>query len=52
VRVVASPLHLSATPATVRHGIPAPGGDTDAVLAEFAGMDAAEIAAARAAGIV
>jgi crotonobetainyl-CoA:carnitine CoA-transferase CaiB-like acyl-CoA transferase len=52
VRVVASPLHLSATPATVRHGIPAPGGDTDAVLADFAGMDAAEIAAARAAGIV
>ncbi|MBP0466391.1 CoA transferase [Roseomonas sp. PWR1] len=52
VRVAASPLHLSATPPTYRHGIPAPGGDTDAVLAEFAGMDAAEIAAARAAGIV
>lgn len=52
VRVAASPLHLSATPPTYRHGIPAPGGDTDAVLAEFAGMDAAEIATARAAGIV
>ena len=52
VRVAASPLHLSATPPTYRRGIPAPGGDTDAVLAEFAGMDAAEIAAARAAGIV
>jgi len=52
VRVVASPLHLSATPATVRHGIPAPGGDTDAVLAEFAGMSEQEIAAARQAGIV
>lgn len=52
VRVVASPLHLSATPPTVRHGIPAPGGDTDSVLTEFAGMDAEEIAAARAAGVV
>jgi crotonobetainyl-CoA:carnitine CoA-transferase CaiB-like acyl-CoA transferase len=52
VRVAASPLRLGATPATYRHGIPAPGGDTDAVLAEFAGMDAAEIAAARAAGVV
>jgi crotonobetainyl-CoA:carnitine CoA-transferase CaiB-like acyl-CoA transferase len=52
VRVAASPLHLSATPPTYRHGIPAPGGDTDAVLAEFAGMDADAIAAARAAGIV
>lgn len=52
VRVVGSPLHLSATPPEIRHGIPAPGGDTDAVLADFAGMDAEEIAAARAAGIV
>jgi crotonobetainyl-CoA:carnitine CoA-transferase CaiB-like acyl-CoA transferase len=52
VRVPASPLRLSATPVTYRHGIPAPGGDTDAVLAEFAGMDAGEIAAARAAGLV
>lgn len=52
VRVVASPLHLSATPPEVRRGIPAPGGDTEAVLADFAGMTPAEIAAARAAGIV
>lgn len=52
VRVVASPLHLSATPPGLRHGIPAPGGDTEAVLAEFAGMSAEEIAAARAAGLV
>lgn len=52
VRVAASPLRLSATPVEYRHGIPAPGEHTDAVLAEFAGMDAAEIAAARAAGIV
>ena len=52
VRVVASPLHLSATPPEYRHGIPAPGGDTDAVLADFAGMTEQEIAAARKAGIV
>ncbi|CAH0303272.1 CaiB/BaiF CoA-transferase family protein [Roseomonas sp. CECT 9278] len=52
VRVPGSPLRLDATPVTYRHGIPAPGGDTDAVLADFAGMDANEIAAARAAGIV
>jgi crotonobetainyl-CoA:carnitine CoA-transferase CaiB-like acyl-CoA transferase len=52
VRVPGSPLHLSATPPTYRHGIPAPGGDTDAVLADFAGMTAAEIDVARAAGVV
>ncbi|MBX6375594.1 MAG: CoA transferase [Acetobacteraceae bacterium] len=52
VRVAASPMRLSATPAEYRHGIPAPGEHTDAVLAEYAGMDAEEIAAARAAGIV
>jgi crotonobetainyl-CoA:carnitine CoA-transferase CaiB-like acyl-CoA transferase len=52
VRVPGSPLHLGATPVSYRHGIPAPGGDTDAVLADFAGMDAAEVAAARATGVV
>jgi crotonobetainyl-CoA:carnitine CoA-transferase CaiB-like acyl-CoA transferase len=52
VRVVGSPLHLSASPPEYRRGIPAPGGDTDAVLADFAGMTAEEIAAARAAGVV
>ena len=52
VRVPGSPLRLSATPVAYRHGIPAPGGDTEAVLAEFAGMEEAEIAAAKAAGIV
>jgi crotonobetainyl-CoA:carnitine CoA-transferase CaiB-like acyl-CoA transferase len=52
VRVAASPLHLSASPPSYRRGIPAPGGDTDTVLAEFAGMDPDAIAAARAAGIV
>ena len=52
VRVVGSPLHLSATPPSYRHGIPAPGGDTDEVLRDFAGMTAEEIAAAREAGVV
>jgi len=52
VRVVGSPLHLSASPAEYRRGIPAPGGDTDSVLADFAAMTAEEIAAARQAGLV
>jgi len=52
VRVVGSPIHLSATPPTYRHGIPAPGGDTDDVLRDFAEMTAEEIAAARQAGVV
>lgn len=52
VRVVGSPLHLSATPPRYRRGIPAPGGDTDSVLVDFAAMTAEEIAAAREAGIV
>ncbi|MBR0680980.1 CoA transferase [Roseomonas eburnea] len=52
VRVPGSPLHLSATPVEYRHGIPAPGGDTDDVLADFAGMTAEEIGTARAKGIV
>ena len=52
VRVAGSPLRLSATPVTYRHGIPAPGQHSDAILAQLAGMDAAEIAAARAAELV
>jgi crotonobetainyl-CoA:carnitine CoA-transferase CaiB-like acyl-CoA transferase len=52
VRVVGSPLHLSATPPSYRYGIPAPGGDTEEVLRDFAGMTAEEIAAAREAGVV
>ena len=51
VRVVGSPMHLSATPPSYRHGIPAPGGDTDAVLRDFAEMTGEEIAAAREAGV-
>jgi crotonobetainyl-CoA:carnitine CoA-transferase CaiB-like acyl-CoA transferase len=52
VRVPASPLRLSATPVQYKRGIPAPGQDTDDVLAEFAGLSADEIAAAKAAGVV
>jgi len=52
VRVPASPLRLSATPVGIRRGIPAIGEHTDAVLAEYAGMTAEEIAAARAAGVI
>jgi crotonobetainyl-CoA:carnitine CoA-transferase CaiB-like acyl-CoA transferase len=52
VRVPASPLRLSATPVECRHGVPAVGEHSDAVLAEYAGMTAEEIAAAREAGLV
>ncbi|MBR0645459.1 CaiB/BaiF CoA transferase family protein [Plastoroseomonas hellenica] len=52
IRTVASPLRLSGTPVTYRHGIPAPGEHSDDILARHAGMGAAEIAAAREAGIV
>lgn len=52
VRVPASPLHLSATPVQYKRGIPAPGADTDEVLADFAGLTAEEIAAAKASGVV
>jgi crotonobetainyl-CoA:carnitine CoA-transferase CaiB-like acyl-CoA transferase len=47
VRVAASPLHMSVTPVTYRHGIPAPGEHSDAILKQLAGMDDAEIAEAR-----
>ena len=43
---------FSRTPGTVRHAGPALGADTDAVLRELAGCDAAEIAALRDAGVV
>ncbi|MGJ7492590.1 CaiB/BaiF CoA transferase family protein [Variovorax sp. ZT4R33] len=48
---VASPLRLSATPPVLRHAPPALGQHTDEVLAEW-GVDAAQIAALRAAGVV
>lgn len=52
VRVAASPLRLGQTPVSYRHGIPAPGGDTEDVLRDFAGMTPEEVAAARAEGLV
>ena len=48
VRLVASPIKLSATPVRYRRAPPLLGADTDAVLAEF-GLDPAEVAALRAA---
>ena len=48
---VASPLRLSATPPVLRHAPPALGQHTDEVLAEW-GVDAQQIAALRAAGVV
>jgi len=48
---VASPLRLSATPPVLRHAPPALGQHTDEVLAEW-GVDAAQIAALRAAGVL
>ena len=48
---VASPLRLAATPAVLRHAPPALGQHTDEVLAEL-GVDASEIEALRAAGVI
>ncbi|MGJ7488203.1 CaiB/BaiF CoA transferase family protein [Variovorax sp. LT2P21] len=48
---VASPLRLSATPPVLRYAPPALGQHTDEVLAEW-GVDAAQIAVLRAAGVV
>lgn len=47
LRLVNSPMKLSATPVRLRHAPPLLGADTDAVLAE-AGLSTAEIAALRA----
>ena len=51
VRLVASPLKLSATPVSYRRAPPLLGADTDEVLAEF-GLDVAAIAALRKAGAI
>ncbi|MEO5843978.1 MAG: CaiB/BaiF CoA-transferase family protein [Caldimonas sp.] len=51
VRLVASPMKLSATPVRYRRAPPLLGADTDAVLAEF-GLDAAAIAGLRAVGAI
>ncbi len=51
IRIVASPLKLSATPVRYRHAPPLLGADTERVLAEF-GFDAAAIAALRQDGAI
>jgi crotonobetainyl-CoA:carnitine CoA-transferase CaiB-like acyl-CoA transferase len=51
VRVVASPIKLSATPVRYRRAPPLLGADTDAVLAEL-GLDAAAIAGLRERGAI
>ena len=51
VRLVASPMKLSATPVRYLRAPPLLGADTDAVLAEL-GLDAAQIEALRAAGAI
>src|SRR5690606_29137968 len=49
---VANPLHLSATPPAYRKAPPAVGEDTAAVLGTLPGIDAARLAALRAAGVI
>jgi crotonobetainyl-CoA:carnitine CoA-transferase CaiB-like acyl-CoA transferase len=51
IRVLGTPLKLSATPASIRTPPPALGQHTDAILAD-AGLNATEIAALRHAGVV
>jgi len=52
VPLVASPIRLSATPATYRRHPPMLGEHTDEVLAELLGMEESEIAALREKGVV
>ena len=52
VKTVASPFRLSETPVSYRHAPPALGADTDAVLGERLGLDAAKVAALRDKGVV
>ena len=52
VKTVASPFRLSETPVTYRRAPPALGADTDAVLAEMLGLDAAALAALRGKGAI
>ena len=51
MRLVASPMKLSATPVRYRHAPPLLGEHTDEVLGEF-GIDAGERAVLRAAGAI
>lgn len=52
VELLSYPVKLSATPATHRHAPPTLGQDSDAVLRDVLGLDAARIADLRAAGVV
>ncbi|MBP8247865.1 MAG: CoA transferase [Phenylobacterium sp.] len=52
VRTVASPFRLSETPVSYRCAPPALGADTDAVLGEMLGLDAAALAALRDKGAI
>jgi len=52
IDLIASPLRLSATPVSYRHAPPTLGQHTDAVLADWLGLDGAAVAALRAAGAV
>lgn len=51
IDLMASPMKLSATPASIRRAPPLLGQHTDEVLQEF-GIDAAERARLRAAGVI
>ena len=52
IRSVASPMRLSATPASYRAPPPALGQDTEAVLQEQLGLSAEEVAGLKARGVV
>lgn len=52
VPLIASPIRMSKTPVTYRHGPPTLGQHTDEVLAELLDMNAAEIAELRKKGVV
>ncbi len=52
VPLVASPIRMSETPPDYRHAPPTLGQHTEEVLDELLGMDAAEVARLRAAGVV
>ena len=47
-----SPVHLSSTPANAARPMPEHGGDTEAVLHSWLGMESAEIEALRSAGAI
>ncbi|MCB2102123.1 MAG: CoA transferase [Rhodobacterales bacterium] len=52
VDLIANPIKLSDSPVTYRHGPPVMGQDTDAVLSDVLGLDAAALAALRDANVI